>query len=361
MSHSRVGATATLSLRTPWIYRSIRPLLFLLDPERAHRLAMRFLRLVGGIALPTPRHDERLAQRMLDRRFASPIGLAAGMDKDAESTKSFVFIGLGFLEVGTVTPLAQDGNPRPRLLRHVEAASLQNWLGFNNSGLEAMRTRLHRAYPLPFPIGVNIGKNKATPDEAAEEDYAKLVAGLSSCCDFFVINVSSPNTPGLRSMQQEGRLRALVELLKGTTERPLLVKLAPDLPAGQGARLGNSALEGGAAGLVLCNTTTQYDLIPGIPAKGGLSGRVLAERSFELLREVAAEVPSETVLVSVGGIDSGAEAYRRLRAGARLVELYSALVFEGPGLPRRMTRELIGLMERDGVTRLSDVVGVDRH
>ncbi len=348
-----------MSSRTPWIYRTLRPLLFSLDAETAHRLTMRSLRL-GGPLLPAARHDPRLEQKLLGLRFPAPFGLAAGMDKDAESYKSFIFMGLGFVEVGTVTPRAQPGNPRPRLVRHVAERSLQNWLGFNNQGLEAMRKRLDGAWPLPVPVGVNVGRNKDTPDESAEEDYAVLVEGLSSCCDFFVVNVSSPNTPGLRDMQQASRLERLVGQLRRGTDRPLLVKLAPDLPPGEGARLAMAALAGGASGRVLCNTTNDYSHIDGIEHQGGLSGRVLAARSRELLAEVAAEVPAGTLLVSVGGIDSGEEAYRRLRAGASLVELYSALVFEGPGLPRRMERELLELMDRDGVDNVAEIIGVDR-
>lgn len=349
-----------MSLRTAWIYRSVRPLLFSMDAERAHRLAMRALGAVARLPLSPPSHDERLEQTLLGLRFASPIGLAAGMDKDGEAYKSFVFMGLGFIELGTVTPRAQAGNPKPRLVRHPASASLQNWLGFNNSGLAALRRRLERDHPLAVPVGVNVGRNKTTPDEAAEADYATLVQGLTGCCDFFVVNVSSPNTPGLRDMQEAGRLRCLLELLSTLTDKPLLVKLSPDLEEGDGARLASAALEGGASGLVLCNTTTSYALIPGAEPRGGLSGRVLAARSFELLQEVAREVPSGTLLVSVGGVDSGAEVYRRLRAGARLVELYTGLVFHGPGLPRRMERGLLELMERDGASSLSDVIGVDR-
>ncbi len=349
-----------MSSRTPWIYRTLRPLLFSVDAETAHRMTMGLLRVGGALPLSPPRHDPRLEQRILGLCFPGPFGLAAGMDKNAESYKSFVFMGLGFVEVGTVTPRSQPGNPRPRLLRHVEAKSLQNWLGFNNAGVEAMRARLCRTGTRPVPVGVNIGRNKDTPDEAAEEDYLRLVEELSDCCDFFVVNISSPNTPGLRDMQQAGRLRRLVEGLRSRSDRPLLVKLAPDLAVGEGARLSEAALAGGASGLVLCNTTVDYCLIEGVEPRGGLSGRVLAARSRELLDEVAREVPAGTLLVSVGGVDSGAEAYRRLRAGASLVEIFSALVFEGPGLPRRMERELLELMDRDGVGNLTEVIGVDR-
>lgn len=344
----------------PWIYRAVRPLLFRLEPERAHRLTLALLGWVSRWPLPTPRSDPRLGQELWNRQIPNPIGLAAGLDKDCEAAKSFVFMGLGFLEVGTVTPRPQPGNPPPRLLRHPARASLQNWLGFNNAGLAAMRRRLQRIYPLPVPIGVNLGRNRSTPDGHAADDYAALVDGLAAWCDFFVVNVSSPNTPGLRDLQAPERLRALVGRLSGASERPLLVKLSPDLPTGEGERLADVALEAGAAGLVLTNTTVDYELVPGAPRRGGLSGGVLRERSFALLEEVAAACDPDTVLVSVGGIDSGAEVYRRLRAGARLTEVYTALVYGGPGLPRRLQAELLELMDGDGLSRLEDVIGADR-
>jgi dihydroorotate dehydrogenase len=296
---------------------------------------------------------------LLGLRFPNPVGLAAGFDKDAETVKSFVFMGLGFAEVGTVTPLAQAGNPKPRLFRHPTQEALQNAMGFNNAGMESMRKRLKDRRRSSIPIGINIGKNKATPDERSEQDYLALVEGLSDCCDYFVVNVSSPNTPGLRDLQDTQRLRRLVEQLCRATGRPLMVKLSPDLAAGQPSRLAQSALEGGARGIVLTNTTVDYSLVPGCETFGGLSGRLLTERSYEVLREVAPEVGRDAVLVSVGGIDSGAEAYRRLRAGARLVEVYTGLIYQGPGLARRMNRELSELLERDGISKVEDVIGVD--
>lgn len=349
-----------MSSATSLPYRILRPLLFRLEPERAHRAAIGALRVAGALGLSSAPSDTRLKRRVMDLEFPNPVGLAAGFDKDAETTKSFIFMGLGFAEVGTVTPLAQPGNPRPRMFRYPTARTLQNALGFNNAGAEAMRGRLDRQYPVGIPLGVNIGKNKVTPDERAADDYAALVEGLSDRCDFFVVNVSSPNTPGLRDLQEVGRLRSLIRRLCQLTERPLLVKLAPDLEPGDAPRLAAAAVESGALGVVLCNTTTDYSTLPGARDFGGLSGAVLKERSFELLVEVAGELGGQAAVVSVGGIDSGTEVYRRLRAGADLVEVYSALVFQGPGLIRRIQRELITLMDRDGVREIDEIVGVDR-
>jgi dihydroorotate dehydrogenase len=353
------GFPVPVSSTTSSTYRLLRPLLFRLDPETAHDLAILALRFAGAVGLPGGRQSARLSRRLMGLEFSNPVGLAAGFDKNARLLKSFIFMHLGFAEVGTVTPLGQAGNPRPRMFRHVPERSLQNALGFNNEGLEAVRSRLEMRRAGPVPIAVNIGKNKATPDASAEEDYVQLVKNLSGCCDYFVLNVSSPNTPGLRDMQEAGRLSALVACVRGLTDRPMMIKLAPDLAAGESARLSEAAVEAGAAGVVVCNTTIDYELLPGVQRIGGLSGAVLKQRSFEALREVAGAVGGSAIVVSVGGIDSGAEAYRRLRAGADLVEAYSAMVFEGPGLFRRINRELLELMDRDGAETLDEVIGVD--
>ena len=277
-----------MSSATPLTYRLARALLFRLEPERAHHLAISALRLAAALRLPGPPPEPRLERRIGGLRFSSPIGLAAGFDKNAESANSFVFMGLGFAEVGTVTPRSQPGNPRPRLFRYPRERCLQNALGFNNHGMDALASRLAAVRERLVPLGVNIGKNKTTPDEAAEDDYAALVERLSDHGDFFVVNVSSPNTPGLRDLQEVGRLRGLVERLCGLTQRPVMIKLAPDLGPGESAGLAAAAVEGGAAGVVVCNTTIDYSLLPGARDFGGISGAALRERSFEMLVEVAA-------------------------------------------------------------------------
>jgi dihydroorotate dehydrogenase len=349
------------------VYPALLHLLFRLDPETSHGLglgALRAARAVPGIGAALARHygmeTAPLRQTLFGREFANPVGLAAGFDKNAEAVRAIPALGFGFTEVGTVTPLAQPGNPRPRLFRHPATRSLQNALGFNNTGMAAMRRRLERASPSPLPVGVNLGKNKATPPERALDDYGTLLRGLHDLADYLVVNLSSPNTPGLRDLQNEEFLRALFALAKGITAKPVLVKIAPDLEPGAAVALSEIAVDAGAAGVIATNTTTDYSLLPGAKDFGGLSGRVLREKSFRIFEAVAKALFGRAVLISVGGIDSGAEAYRRIRAGASLVQVYTALVYEGPGLPRRINEELLALMARDGVRGITDLIGADR-
>src|SRR5690349_15419310 len=260
--------------------------------------------------------DPRLHQTLFGRDFPNPVGLAAGFDKDAVAVRAMPALGFGFVEVGTVTPLPQPGNPKPRLFRHPAERSLQNALGFNNGGMAALRRHLEGVYPFSLPLGVNVGKNKATPPERSLDDYETLIRGLHDLCDYLVVNLSSPNTPGLRDLQNEEFVRTLLGLAAGITAKPILVKIAPDLAPIQAVALAGTAVEAGAAGIIATNTTIDYSLIPGAKDFGGLSGRVLREKSFGVFEAVARALFGKTVLISVGGIDSGAEAYRRLRAGA---------------------------------------------
>jgi dihydroorotate dehydrogenase len=349
------------------LYPALRRLLFGLDAETAHGLGVGALRAAGavpGLVTALARRNRvdaaPLRQTLFGRDFPNPVGLAAGFDKDAAVVAALPALGFGFAEVGTVTPLAQPGNPKPRLFRHSAQASLQNALGFNNGGMDAMRRRLERAYPAVLPLGVNVGKNKATSPERALDDYETLIRGLHPFCDYLVVNLSSPNTPGLRDLQNEAFVRQLLELAAGITAKPVLVKIAPDLAPGQAAVLSETAVAAGAAGIIATNTTIDYALVPGAKDFGGISGRALREKSFQVFEEVARVVFGKTVLISVGGIDSGAEAYRRLKAGASLVQIYTALIYEGPGLPRRINEELLALMERDGMKEIGEVIGAER-
>jgi dihydroorotate dehydrogenase len=349
------------------VYPFFRHLLFRLDAEASHGIGVAALRtaqalpgVTGALARRNRITAEPLRQTLFGREFPNPVGLAAGFDKDAVAVRGLPALGFGFAEVGTVTPLPQPGNPRPRLFRHAAERSLQNALGFNNAGMEAMRRRLARLHPFPLPLGVNLGKNKATPPERALADYEKLIRGLHELCDYLVVNLSSPNTPGLRDLQNEEFLRSVLTLASGITAKPVLVKIAPDLTTDQAVALSDTAVEAGAAGIIATNTTIDYSLLSGAKDFGGLSGQVLREKSFRILEAVAKVLFGRTVLISVGGIDSGVEAYRRLRAGASLVQIYTALIYEGPSLPRRINEELLRLMERDGVRTISEVVGADR-
>ena len=348
-------------------YPALRSLLFRLDAEAAHAAGMGALRAVQALpplSAALRRHNlvdaPALVQTLFGRRFANPVGLAAGFDKDARVVRALPALGFGFAEVGTITPRPQPGNPRPRMFRLPEADSLQNALGFNNGGMEAARRRLARVWPAAIPLGVNVGKNKDTPADAALADYAALIGALSPFCDYLVVNLSSPNTPGLRDLQNESFVRAVLEAARGVTAKPVLVKIAPDLESGDAVALAEVAVDAGAAGIVATNTTNDYALLPGIPEAGGLSGKVLKEKSFRIFDAVARSLFGRAVLISVGGVDSGAEAYRRIRAGASLVQIYTALVYQGPGLPRRMNRELLHLMERDGLKTIGEAVGADR-
>lgn len=338
-----------------------------LEPERAHDLAIRALALAGGSRVGrsllrrryAERDTRRLRQELLGRTFSNPIGIAAGFDKNGRVVSGLSALGFGFVEVGTVTPKPQAGNPKPRIFRHPEQESLRNALGFNNEGMAAVHRRIAASFPFPLPVGVNVGKNAATPLEEAESDYEVLFRSFSDSADYFVINVSSPNTPGLRELQAPERVAVLVALGRRLTDRPVMVKLSPDLETSAAVDLGRVAVGAGAAGIIVTNTTIDYRLIPGVPATGGLSGGVLRKRSFELLQALAAELFGQTLLVSVGGVDSGDEIYRRLSAGASLVQIYTALVYRGPRLVGHALNRLLELMDRDGCRALSDIVGRD--
>jgi dihydroorotate dehydrogenase len=348
-------------------YAALRPLLFRLDPETSHGLGIGALRALQGMP-PLARTLERryrvdaapLQQTLFGRVFPNPVGLAAGFDKDAVVVRGLAALGFGFVEVGTVTPRPQAGNPRPRLFRLPAAESLQNALGFNNAGMEAARHRLETLGPSPVPLGVNVGKNKATPPEEALGDYEVLIRTLEPFGDYLVVNLSSPNTPGLRDLQNESFVRALLAAAGGLTRKPVLVKIAPDLDPEAAAGLAEVAVEAGAAGIVATNTTNDYSLLPGVRDFGGLSGKVLREKSFQVFEAVARRLFGRAVLISVGGIDSGAEAYRRIRAGASLLQVYTALIYQGPSLARQINAELLTLLERDGVKEIGEAVGGDR-
>jgi dihydroorotate dehydrogenase len=358
-------------------YAALRPLLFRCDPERAHGLAIAALRLAqavpGGLRLPgrhRPIADPALRQALFGREFPNPVGLAAGFDKDAAVPEAMAALGFGFVEVGTVTPLPQAGNPRPRLFRYPGERSLQNALGFNNRGLAAMRRRLtrlaerRRSSPGAFqaPIGVNLGKGRDTPPAAALADYQALLEGLGDLADYLVVNLSSPNTPGLRDLQNEAFVRALMRAARSLTRTPVLVKLSPDLAPAAAADLAAAAVDAGAAGIVATNTSTDYALLPGARGSGGLSGQVLRDKSRQVCGAIARRLQTQgggAVLISAGGIDSGAEAYARLRAGASLVQLYTALIYDGPSLPRQIHRELLALLAEDGFTHIGQAVGAD--
>lgn len=336
-------------------------LLRLLDPETAHKLTILAVR-AGLAPFPAPTPPERLAVRAFGLRFPSPIGLAAGFDKNAEVPAQMLRLGFGFVEVGTITPRPQPGNSRPRIFRLEEDRAVINRLGFNNKGLEAARTRLANRVAAGI-VAVNVGANKDSADPVA--DYATCIRALAPHADLLVLNISSPNTPGLRDLQLGARLDGLLAAaMASRTELhahpPVLVKIAPDLEEGDVNAIVDAAVSGGADGLVVGNTSVRLreDLRSARRGEsGGLSGRPLLRRSTEVLGQAYRAAGGRLTLVGVGGISSGADAYAKIRAGATLVELYTALVYEGPDLVARIQSELAELLARDGCTSVADAVG----
>ena len=349
-------------------YRLLAPLLFRIDPERAHRLALWALK-AGLTPAGAQSDDPALAVQLWGLTFPNPVGLAAGFDKNAEVVAPALRLGCGFMEVGGVTPKPQAGNPKPRLFRLTADRAIVNRMGFNNAGLDVVAARLARRARNTAPVGVNLGKNKESEDAPA--DYAALAAGLAAHADFLVINVSSPNTPGLRALQNIAPLLAIVRATRAARDKvmpsappPLLLKVAPDLAAADLKDIVALAMDEGLDGLVISNTTI------GRPASltsehraetGGLSGAPLFELSTRMLREAYALAEGKLTLVGVGGIGSGADAYAKIRAGASLVQLYSALVFEGPGLFGRIKHDLVQLLKRDGFATVTDAIGADHR
>ncbi|MBB5235369.1 quinone-dependent dihydroorotate dehydrogenase [Deinococcus budaensis] len=360
------------------MYRRLKSALFRLDAEDAHHLTLAALGaasrvpgwpgLLRRVTAPT---DPRLTQTLWGRPFASPVGLAAGLDKNAQAVPAWGALGFGFVEVGTVTPLAQPGNARPRLFRLPEDEALINRMGFNNAGAQALHGRLAAGSARPVPVWVNVGKNKATPNEEATADYLRCVSALQDVADAFVVNVSSPNTPGLRALQAAGDLAALLRAVLDEVERgrvrrarrapPVLVKLAPDLhPADFEASVA-AVLASGADGLIVSNTTLSREGLTHLnrAEAGGLSGRPLTARSRALVRDAYRQTRGRVPVVGVGGLFTPGDVYASLRAGAALTEVYTGLIYEGPGLPARLNRELARLLERDGFANVAEAVGVD--
>ncbi len=342
-------------------------LLRLLPPETAHRLTLRALAHMPSAVLGKDAADDPiLGARVFGLDFPNPLGLAAGFDKNAEVFAPALRLGFGFVEIGSVTPRPQAGNPRPRLFRLAEDGAVINRMGFNNDGLAAVRARLARRPTASRGIlGANLGKNKESADAAA--DYAAGVRALAPLADYLVINVSSPNTPGLRALQGRAPLEALLAAVRGARgaeKPPLLLKIAPDLTEADKQDIAEVALAGGLDGLIVSNTTVAR--APGLrgPAAkeaGGLSGRPLFQPSTAVLADMYRLTGGKLPLIGVGGISSGEEAYAKIRAGASLLQLYTALVYGGPGLVRRIKRDLAACLRADGFTNIAQAVGAGRR
>ena len=336
----------------------------LLPPETAHRTTLSLLGAAGSLLPPADADDPRLAVEVLGLRFANPIGLAAGFDKDAIAPDAMARFGFGFVECGTVTPRPQLGNPRPRLFRLEADRAVVNRMGFNNQGMEAMAERLIKRMPGGI-VGINIGANKDSADRSA--DYRDAFSKLAPFASYVTVNVSSPNTPGLRGLQNKSELEHLLALLTGARAKmglrvPLLLKIAPDIDPAGADDIASVSLASGIEGLIVSNTTIARPAsLKSSEAQqsGGLSGAPLFAPSTALLRAMRQRVGTRLVLVGVGGVASGADVYAKIRAGASLVQLYTALAYEGPGLIVRLKRELLDCLARNGHAHVNDAVGLD--
>ena len=351
-------------MRAPFLRLGL-PLLRRIDPERAHGLALTALR--AGLAGQDARPDDpALAITALGLHFTNPLGLAAGFDKNACALAGLARLGFGFLEIGTVTPRPQPGNPRPRLFRLPQERAVINRMGFNGAGLAVVAARLAAYAARPgarrLPLGANLGINKEGADP--ERDYPSLLAALGPLVDYAVINVSSPNTPGLRDLQGAARLGALLGAIAAGVAHPppLLVKIAPDLAPDDVAALVETCLAAGIAGLIVSNTTLARPAgLRGAHAgeAGGLSGPPLFARSTALLARIRRQAGTRLILIGVGGVDSGATALAKLQAGASLVQLYTGFAYAGPAIVPRIKQELLGLLRANGLARAQDAIGTD--
>lgn len=350
------------------MYKKIRKYIFKLDPENIHAITENLLILAQAtpfvlekLALHFCVADDRLKNQVCGMDFYNPVGLAAGFDKNATMLKGLLALGFGHIEVGTITPKPQDGNPKPRLFRYVTENSIQNAMGFNNDGSVAILRRVSRNYPFAIPLGINIGKNKITEPEKAIFDYKKLISNFKNVGDYFAVNLSSPNTPHLRDLQNEEFVKELFGEIVKQSNKPIFLKISPDMQIDSMLNVCECAINNGAAGIIATNTTIDYALLKGAQNFGGLSGEVLKKKSREVFSILSENFFGKTTLISVGGINDGDEAYERIKLGASLVQIFSAMIFEGPGLISEINKGILARLEEDGFKNISEAIGKSLH
>jgi len=334
----------------------IRPFLFRSDPEAAHELALHWAERAGRSKILREtcealfvREDARLRQTLFGLEFPNPVGLAAGFDKNAVGLEFWPALGFGFVEIGTVTPRAQSGNDKPRLFRQPAQQAVINRMGFNNDGAESIARRLSPPYRIP--VGVNLGKQKTTPLERAGEDYAALLKRFAGQADFFVINISSPNTPGLRKLQERDFLDGLLAAVRA--DAPVLLKLAPDLTFDQMDDALALVQQHKLAGVVATNSTIDHP----VPPEGGLSGAPLRQRATDCIRHIYRQTHGQLPIIGVGGVFTAEDAYEKIKAGASLVEVWTGMIYQGPAIVRNINAGLARLLARDGVTNIAGAIG----
>ncbi|MDO7905995.1 quinone-dependent dihydroorotate dehydrogenase [Paenibacillus sp. JX-17] len=362
------------------LYRTVaKPIFFKMDPEKAHHVVIDGLKQAGSVPGGTMAlrgmygvaETPDLAVDLFGLHFKSPIGLAAGLDKNAEAVPGFSAIGFGFMEVGTVTPLPQPGNEQPRLFRLPSDEALINRMGFNNLGAKDMAARLSLQRRREIPVAINIGKNKVTPNEEAYTDYEKCIRMLYPHADFFVVNISSPNTPDLRNLQHGSELKSLLNAVmaemraqgakQGNSKKHVLVKIAPDVSDAELEFMVDVIAASGISGIIATNTTISRENLSHARAgeTGGLSGRPLRGRSTEVIRSIYRQTGGKLPIIGSGGVFSARDAYEKITAGASLVEIYTALIYEGPEVNRKLHRGLRQLLRQDGFNHISQAVGKD--
>lgn len=346
------------------MYRYLRNVLFKFDPELDHCCVEFCLKHFAPLPLVNDwmasrfcYMDEKLAHEIEGIRFYNPVGLAAGFDKNASMIEGLSLMGFGFLELGSVTYEPQSGNPKPRLFRHIQEESLQNAMGFNNDGALKIAERVQKLYPYQIPLVINLGKNKNAKDALANyEENLKVFRDLG---DMYVFNISSPNTPQLRDLQNESFVQELFAMAREYTHKPLFLKVCPDNQIDATLRVCNSAISKGATGIIATNTTIDYSLLDAPKKVGGISGKALRNKSREIFYEISKAFFHQAVLIASGGISDGEEAYSRIKMGASLVEIYSALIFSGPLICKKINKEISQLLDADGFSCISEAIGAD--
>lgn len=348
------------------LYKMLSPYLFKLDAEKAHYVAELALKHI--VPLPLVQDyvagkycvvDERLNMKVAGLRFYNPVGLAAGFDKNATMVRGLCALGFGFLELGTITQSPQEGNPKPRLFRYIEEKSLQNEMGFNNEGSLEIVQRLKNVYPYSIPLGINVGKNKIIAQSDSLKNYENVLLDCLAVGDYFVFNLSSPNTPHLRDLQNVHFVQELFAMARSYTQKPLFIKISPDMDKDEMLKVVEMSIKYGANGVIATNTTIDYAVLANARETGGISGKALKEKSKEVLRILSEAFFGKTALISVGGIDNALEAYERIKLGASLVQVLSGLIFKGPRLCQQINEGLLQYLKEDGFTHLYEAVGQD--
>ncbi|WP_104760857.1 quinone-dependent dihydroorotate dehydrogenase [Helicobacter cetorum] len=347
-------------------YPLLKKYFFSLDAEIAHERVCKALRVLSRTpfwcALTHAKFgytDPRLKNEILGLNFPNPIGLAAGFDKNVQLLKALEAFGFGYIEAGTLTNEAQSGNEKPRLFRHIEEESLQNAMGFNNYGAILGARAFNRFAPYRVPIGINLGKNKHIEQANALEDYKAVLNKCLKIGDYYTFNLSSPNTPNLRDLQNKAFVSELFCMAKEMTHKPLFLKIAPDLEIDNMLEIVNSAIKAGASGIIATNTTIDKSLVVAPKEVGGLSGKCLTKKSREIFNELAKAFFKESILISVGGISDAKEAYERIKMGASLLQIYSAFIYQGPNLCQNILKDLVKLLQKDGFSSVKEAIGAN--